>query len=67
MEKHPQQTDRCVMQGCATNHSCTSDIGIKLHLKLHSDEKQGLENVKYALCIMSHPVAVNINLRLGAI
>jgi hypothetical protein len=37
------------------------------NLKLHCDEKQGLENAKYALYIMCHPVAVNIKLSLGAV
>lgn len=56
MEKY-LQTDRYVMERCATNYFCTSDSGIKLHLKLHCYEKQGLENLKYALYIMSHTVA----------
>ena len=66
MEKH-LQTDRYVMERCATNYFCTSDSGITLHLKLHCDEKQGLENVKYALYIMSHTVAVNIKMSLGCV
>jgi len=41
MENH-LQTDRYVMERCAINYSCTSDSGIKLRLKLHCDEKQGL-------------------------
>lgn len=55
------------MERCATNYSCTSDSGIKLRLKLHCDEKQGLENVKHALYIMSHMVAVNIKMSLGCV
>jgi len=66
MEKH-LQTDRYVMERCATNYSCTSDNGIKLHLKLHCDEKQGLENVKHELYIMRHTVAVNIKMSLGCV
>lgn len=66
MEKH-MQTDRYVMERCATNYSCTSDIGIKLHLKLHCAEKQGLENVKRGLYIMRHMVAVNIKMSFGCV
>lgn len=61
------QTDRYVMERCATKYSCTSDSGIRLHLQLHCDEKQDLENVKHALYIMSHTVAVNINMSLGCV
>jgi len=50
VEKH-LQTDRYVIERCATNYFCTCDSGITLYLKLHCDEKQGLENVKYALYI----------------
>jgi len=62
MEKH-LETDMYVMERCATNCSCTSDNGIKLHLKLHCGEKQGLENVKHGLYIMRHMVAVNKKMR----
>lgn len=64
MEKH-LHTDSYVIERCATNYSCTGDSGIKLHPKLHLDEKQGLKNVKYALYIMTYSVAVNIKMCLG--
>ena len=66
MEKH-LLTGGYVMERCATNYFCTSGSGIKLHLKLHCDEKQGLENVNYALYIMSHTVAVNIKMSLDCV
>jgi len=42
-------------------------VTVELHLKLHCDEKQSLENVKHELYITSYTVAVNIKMILGCV